>query len=196
MGNLVFFKAQKPTFTTKIMRTIILGKLDRIDQMNEKLFRELHHYPDELLNRKPGPGKWSVLQVLHHLMVAEKLSEGYVRKKTSSGTDFPNVPISSYTRLMLLQLNFLLPLKFKAPPAVGDDALPDTSTLAETIAAWKQNRQSLRSLLTDLPEGLLAKGIYKHPLAGKLNAGQMIYFFDIHFTHHLSQIERTLKAVG
>lgn len=177
------------------MQINIQSKLDRIDQSVENLYQELQQHPDELLNRKPGPGKWSVLQVLHHLMVAEKLSEGYVRKKTSSGSDFPNVPMSSHTNLLLLRLNFLLPLKFKAPPAVGDNALPDTSTLADTMAAWKQQRQSLRVLLAGLPEGVLSKAIYKHPLAGRLNAAQMISFFDIHFTHHLSQVKRTLKAV-
>jgi hypothetical protein len=178
------------------MKPQISKRLDKLDSMLEALLADLQPLPDALLNSKPGPGKWSVLQVLHHLMIAEQLSAMYVQKKTSTGIDdIPEVPISSYTKLLSLRLTFLMPFKFKAPPAVGDDVLPDTSTLDEVFGTWRQNRQSLRALLHNLPENVLGKAIYKHPIAGKLNAAQMLDFFDLHFSHHLAQIKRTLNAV-
>jgi len=178
------------------MHTQILVRLDRIDHMLDTLHAQLQYLPDELLNQKPGLEKWSILQVLHHLLIAEKLSAMYVHKKTSSGIDdIPKAPLSGYLRLASLRMTYLLPFKFKAPPAVGDGALPATSTLEETLAAWTQNRMRLRELLLALPENALKKAIYKHPIAGKLNAFQMLYFFDLHFRHHLGQIKRTLKAI-
>jgi hypothetical protein len=170
-------------------------KLSQIDHLLDDLHSELKALPDEVLNRKPGPGQWSALQNMHHLMISEQLSERYVRKKLSFNTPIPNAGIAGAVRIFLLNFYLHLPFKFKAPKIVGDEALPDNTTLEETLSAWRANRQSLRELLAGLPDGHIRKALYKHPFAGKLSLAEMLYFFEFHFRRHRNQIRRALDAV-
>ena len=58
-------------------------KLDHLDQKLASLLRDLEKYSEEELQKSPQPGAWSVIQVLSHLMLSEKLSQAYVKKKLS-----------------------------------------------------------------------------------------------------------------
>ncbi len=177
------------------MLPAIAQKLDGIDRLVDNLYAELKDVPDDMLNKKPGTGQWSVLQVMHHLIIAEQLSEGYVRKKLSFQPELPKSGLAGVWRLLVVKVYFFLPFKFKAPKGVGDEVLPEVSTLAGTMDTWRNNRRSLRAYLNSLPESLFDKALYKHPLAGKLTLGQMLEFFDFHIRRHLGQIHRTLEAV-
>lgn len=178
------------------MHPNLAKKLNELDRLLDDLHSNLKNKPDEILNRKPGPGRWSALQVMHHLLLAEKLSEGYVRKKLSFNTPVPKAGIAGAFRIFSLYFYLNVPIKFKAPKAVGDEALPGNTTLEETMTAWRANRQSLRALLDGLPADHLGKALYKHPFAGKLSLGQMLFFFNFHFRRHLRQISRTLDEVS
>lgn len=175
------------------MHTSLSRRLQSVNQMIEDLYSRLQAHSEEQLNRKPGPQQWSVLQVMHHLIQAETLSERYVRKKLSFNPELKPVGLAGAFRLFLVRINFVLPFKYKAPPGVGDGVLPDSSTLEDTIQQWRKQRQSLKELLDGLPEGYHNKALYKHPLAGKLSLVQMLDFFEFHIQRHLGQIERTLR---
>lgn len=176
------------------MHPSLSKRLQAVNQLIEDLYTRLKTHSHEQLNRKPGPGQWSVLQIMHHLIQAETLSERYVRKKLSFNPELKPAGLANAFRLFLVRINFVLPFKYKAPPGVGDDVLPDTSTLEDTIQQWRKQRQSLSELLENLPEGYHAKALYKHPLAGKLSLVQMLDFFELHIQRHLGQIERTLRG--
>jgi len=176
------------------MHASLSQRLQAVNQKIEDLYSQLQSYNNEQLNRKPGPGQWSVLQVMHHLIQAETLSERYVRKKLSFNPELKPAGLAGAFRLFLVRINFVLPFKYKAPPGVGDDVLPETSTLEDTMQQWRRQRQSLKELLESLPNGYHNKALYKHPLAGKLSLVQMLDFFEFHIQRHLGQIERTLKV--
>lgn len=176
------------------MHALLSRRLQAVNSLMEALYERLKTYNNEQLNRRPGPQQWSVLQVMHHLIQAETLSERYVRKKLSFNPELKPAGLAGALRLFLVRINFVLPFKYKAPKGVGDDVLPETSTLEETIQQWRLQRQSLRELLDSLPEGYHNKALYKHPLAGKLSLVQMLDFFEFHIQRHLGQIERTLKV--
>ncbi|HRJ17233.1 MAG TPA: DinB family protein [Saprospiraceae bacterium] len=176
------------------MHPSLSRRLRAVNDMIEAMYEQLKAHSDEHLNRRPGPQQWSVLQVMHHLIQAETLSERYVRKKLSFNPELKPAGIAGAFRLFLVRINFVLPFKYKAPKGVGDDVLPETSTLEETIQQWRKQRESLSELLENLPEGYHAKALYKHPLAGKLSLVQMLHFFEIHIQRHQGQIERTLKG--
>lgn len=176
------------------MHSIIARRMQALDNLLDSLYHQLKNYPDETLNRRPGPGQWSVLQVMQHLLLSEHLSEKYVRKKLSFGADIPDVDFSASWRMFLLRwINALPYFKFKAPKGVNDEALPEISNLEDVMRAWRANRQSLRELLESLPPDYARKALYKHPSAGKLSLAQMLSFFGVHFRRHQRQIQRILK---
>lgn len=170
-------------------------RLDRLNRTLNALFEELGRLEETQLNRVPASGQWSPIQVMHHLLIAEEQSLGYLRKKLShQPVSLPFIGWKSRWRTFLLWLYLRSPFKFKAPAGVGDEVLPAVATLAETEARWRKLRQDLTDFLANLPADLYAKEVYRHPFAGRMALTSMLDFFYWHFIRHYQQIMRTLAA--
>lgn len=168
-------------------------RLQRLAAGLDTLLLQLEAYDDEQLNRQPGPGRWSAMQVLQHLMLAEKLSQGYLQKKRSvPAGQLPAAGLGTFWRAMLVWFFLYLPLKRKAPAMVAEEAMPAYASLAETAETWKQQRAALAQLLTSLDPSLHQKAFYRHPLAGLLTTAGMLDFFRWHFERHLRQLHECL----
>ena len=151
---------------------------------------------DAVLNQKPATGGWSVVQVLHHLIVSEEQSLRYVQKKLSFDPKLDHAGILEWLRAQSLWFYLNVPIKFKAPAVVGDENLPDAATLADTKARWLRIRQAWAEYLEQLPSEILQKAVYRHPYAGRLGWSGMLTFFRTHFERHQKQIRRTLRHIA
>ena len=177
-------------------RNEILLKLDRADTRLGRLMEQLESLSTDQLSKAPAPGQWSVLQIMQHLIISETGSLGYVKKKLSFQPKLEHAGISDWFRRKLLQFYIWAPIKFKAPEVVNVDTKPLTAGFPELKQQWLGFRQELRLYLQQMPETLLDKSIYKHPLGGRLSILGMVEFFDGHFRRHQHQIKRTLERVG
>lgn len=166
--------------------------LDTLERERLELADLLRFRSAEELNHAPGPGKWSAIQVMHHLIISEELSLGYLKKKTSFQSNFEKAGLKTSLRKGLLKIYLSLPFKFKAPKGVSDEALPAFGTLEETMDRWEKARQAMAAFLSQAPEGYSDKEIYRHPFAGKLTLEGMLEFFLAHFRRHREQVIRTL----
>ncbi|MEL6637939.1 MAG: DinB family protein [Bacteroidota bacterium] len=167
-------------------------QLDALNADLRDLLKELKKYPESDLNRVPKPGAWTVLQVMHHLMLAERGSHQYVVKKLSFDPELKNKSLASRFRILLLDTYLRSPLKYKAPEAIGDKHLPAISSFWEVAKTWEGQREELAAYLAQLPTNYAHKEIYKHPFVGRLTLGQMLRFFQSHFNRHRKQIRRAL----
>ena len=167
-------------------------RLKKMDQRLESLLNQLSAYDHTQLNRKPADGGWSALQVMNHLILAEEGSVKYVKKKLSFDPQLEKAGFFSAWRIFLLDFYFKLPFKYKAPPGVGDDALPAESDFKEVSDRWVSSRKALRDYLEGLPPDLFQMSVYKHPFAGRMSLESMVQFFDGHFERHRKQIERVV----
>lgn len=173
-----------------------LRKLQQINQELEALFQRWGAFSDQQLNQQPADGGWSPVQVMHHLILAEGGSLKYVKKKLSFNPELKKAGLSAAFRYWMIKLYFALPLKFKAPAVVGDDALPENASLEATRQAWTAVRQELGAYLRELPEEHFEQVIYKHPFAGRMTLQGMLGFFDAHLRRHSKQIERALQEAS
>lgn len=171
----------------------LLRRHERYDRLVNSLLEEVSTLSDEALNRKPASGGWSAMQTMHHLILVEVASMAYLRKKLSFNPEFKKAGLGSHLRFYLLQVSLSLPIKFRAPAPVADDKLPAYATLADTRTRWQEVRAEWTAFLTQMPDGLLDKEVYKHARAGKLGWGQMLGFFETHFKRHLKQLRAALK---
>lgn len=166
--------------------------LEPLEQERRELFDLLQVRSDEELNQVPGPGKWSVIQVMHHLIISEELSLRYVKKKLSYNPALKKAGFSEGFRRMLLKIYLGLPFKFKAPKGVNDEALPAQVPFSATAQRWEAIRFELAKFLEGLDSGLIDKELYKHPAAGKMTLSGMLDFYLAHFRRHREQIIRAL----
>jgi hypothetical protein len=179
--------------TVSTLPPAVQWRLDRLNRTLGAMFEEMGRYDEALLNRSPGPGKWSAIQVMHHVLLAEEMSLRYLRKKLSSPSDIPRTSWGSRWRTFLLWFYLSSPIKAKAPAGVSDEALPAHATLAETQARWLELRRQTSAFLNELKPELFGREVYRHPFAGRLPVTGMLDFFYWHFARHYQQV---LKALG
>jgi uncharacterized damage-inducible protein DinB len=164
---------------------------DLLELQRASILNEIKPLSTETLN-KHVPGKWSLNQVLAHIISSEQLSVKYLKKKIQGIDETTNTGLIEELKMLVLVVSQRLPLKFKAPKMVVENT-PQYLTAAQLEQAWNQTRGELTEVLNQFKDQHLKRKIYKHPFAGKLNIQQMLHFFSEHIIHHQPQIKKLLK---
>ena len=142
------------------------------------------------LNRTPAPGRWSALQVLHHVVESEAATLGYVRKKMRAGASLPPAGLGSCLRRAAVQVGLALPLRFRAPAVAA--VVPDVVEPAALRARWDEVRTAWRELLEAFPADLEGRLVFRHPFAGRMGLADALAVLQAHLDHHVPQVERAL----
>lgn len=173
------------------MNPTLLRTYRAYEEKRKMLMALLSSVPDEKFHYRP-PGKWSVSQILSHLIQAEKASLDYMKKKSLGIEQAGNTGKIEALKFFLLKISQRLPLKYKAPDILGKND-PPSLPLKEIEKNWALLREDLRAFLEMFGEAQLRRKVYRHVIAGRLNVLQSIEFFDEHLDHHLPQIKRLLQ---
>ena len=172
------------------MNANLTARYYAIEKSRKELFDDLKNYDDEVINKKPSPGAWSIAQVIEHLIIAEDGSLKYLQKKTQDTSKVPVAGLGSKWRFFLTNTVFVLNINFKAPKVVVPT--DNYATVGQLNERWSKVRTDTFNLLNKLPEADLKKEIWKHAVAGKMDINQMLAFFNMHFNRHRKQVYRTL----
>lgn len=169
------------------MSASLMQRLEALEVRRRALFERLEGLDPDLLNRPPGEGRWSMVQVMSHLIRSEELSLSYLQRKVDNPEGLPNVTMKGWLRLLTLAVVLRSPLRFKAPAAAAE--VPDNEDPAATRRRWDDVRAGWRSLLEHFPPELRKKGVFRHPFAGRMTIAQTLAFMGEHFRHHEKQID-------
>jgi DinB superfamily len=188
-----------PPLNIKILFS--LGKANIMDASLQKLFSSIEQQrasllgelksakPDSLVQGKND--KWSVSQIVRHLIIAERLSIGYINKKINAINEVGNTGMLSELKLVIFIVSQRLPIKYKAPASLGDQPT-DYADMDALEKDWDDARADLKKLLENFPASGLKKKIYRHPVMGRCNILHALIFFREHIIHHWPQIKRQL----
>lgn len=171
------------------------NQFQHIDAKSAKLLADLKRYTDGQLNQKPSPAAWSVMEVLQHLLLVEKVSQQYVQKKLSFNPTLKDANLLTSLRMRAAYLYNFLPIKLKAPKYVDERNFSSNINLSDISAQWQTQRQQLQAYLATLPEEIFKKEVYKNPVVGRLSLFGMLQFFEGHFDRHHRQIKQLLKGL-
>ena len=168
---------------------------ERFDEELDALFSFIKAYSEEELNKKPNEKSWSVVQVMHHLMISEEGALNYVKKKLTLGKEhIKKASATSKLRTMLLVSSLKQPIKLSAPP-VACEGIPDYANIETTQNQWLQQRNELYEFLANQPNEMFEYECYKHPITGRMDIWGMLDFFEVHFQRHFKQIHKTAWKV-
>jgi len=146
----------------------------------------------EQLNAHPV-GKWSIAQVMSHLIASEHLSVKYLNKKMLGIHQAPNTGLFEELKMIVLIVSQRTPfIKFKAPKVLAENTHV-YQTAEQLKEAWDKNRVELKEVIARFKDDQIKRKIYKHPIAGMLNIQQGLRFFCEHINHHTPQIKNLLK---
>lgn len=166
---------------------------DELETQRAEILNQVKALSVEKFNYSPSLEKWSISQILTHILVAEQLSLLYMRKKSLGIDQLKDSGIVQSFTIQLLKASQRIPaIKFKAPKVVLTNT-PPAYPLEELTTRWESHRSNLKKFLEGLGDKNVKKLLYKHPIAGRLDARQALVFFREHIIHHLPQINRLLK---
>ena len=171
-----------------------LGRLyDDLELQRRKLFDSVSGLRTDQLIRPSIPGKWSVSEILSHLLTAERMSVQYIQKKVLGIEQAADSGLWEEFKMILFILSQRLPgLKFKAPKRVVENTriINDLPTLKKE---WDAVRIELNNLLRQIPDNRIKRKILKHVRVGYINIIHTLIFFREHMLHHTPQIRSQIR---
>ncbi|MCB0295742.1 MAG: DinB family protein, partial [Calditrichaeota bacterium] len=87
-------------------------QFEQMEAVRESVFDMLKFYSPDQLAFKPAPDKWSVIQVLQHLLISEQGTYQYLTRKNQAES-LPDAGWGAGVRSRLLKVGLLSPLRFK-----------------------------------------------------------------------------------
>jgi uncharacterized damage-inducible protein DinB len=164
-------------------------QFDSLENLRKTLFNELENLDEKSLNFQPAPDAWSRLQVIHHLIIVEKGSLRYMRKKTRSFPLAKKLGIGSEIRSALFTISLRLPFRYKMP---GKGLAPseDDLLLSDLKQEWTEHRAEFEEFLGQFTPETLRFVVFKHPAAGYFTISQTLRFIEEHVNHHMKQLKR------
>jgi uncharacterized damage-inducible protein DinB len=139
-------------------------------------------------------GKWSVAQILIHIITSEKLALQYMQKKSLGIDQLKNSGPVEAIKLVLLTISQRIPVKYKAPKPIREKT-PDAPAKELLFKLWDGERENLRLFLERIDSKHIQKMIFKHPVAGMLDTSQGLAFLREHIIHHKPQIAALLTRI-
>ena len=164
---------------------------DKLERQREQILSVIKNLPEDVYRNSPS-GKWSVAQIVTHLFTAERLSIGYMKKKSLGIETLKNSGVKQVLVLGILKISQRIPFRYKAPRVIVENT-PEAFSVEESITQWNKSRSDLKIFLEGIRKEHSRRLIFKHPIAGMLNAEQAMRFMYEHINHHLPQIKRLLN---
>lgn len=177
------------------MTAKIQEQIDQLDHSLNILFEHLMQETHANLDRKLSPERWSVYEIMQHLILSEGASLRYLQKKSQGLSQMRKAGLGAAWRSFLVAAMLSSPIKFKAPKGTDIEVFEPTESFAQLSGRWQKVRGELREFLGSLPQEIFDKEAYRHPRVGMITIGGMLWFFQVHFKRHASQMVRTLKEV-
>jgi hypothetical protein len=172
------------------MNSRLQSLFDSIENQRHQLLSSLKNLPPEKLNSHL-PNKWSINQIVAHLISAEQLSIRYIGKKMMGMDQIKDTGIYEELKMLVLQVSQRVPLKYRAPRKVVENTSHETD-IYKLAEKWDLVRRELQELLEKIEDHQINRGIYRHVRVGLINIQHALKFFGEHIRHHTPQITRQL----
>jgi hypothetical protein len=147
--------------------------------------------PEQLLSARPIPDKWSIIEILEHLVLSERdVFQGLPKPSAVVSQERkPKDRVAYWIVLMVLRLR--VPVKAPSPKAIPTGG----SSFAELRSQWDYNYEWLESYVKRLPGNSFDDAVFSHPIAGPLSLEQAVRLGQVHLALHTSQIEKRLQLL-
>lgn len=161
---------------------------ESLRKKHEQLLRQLGSLSSEVLSFKTAPDKWSIVEVVEHLVIAEKelLKQLSTNVPTSTLNPESKTPDKYQTVIKVMVRDI--------PVDVPDESLEPHGRLPldELLSQWDAMRKKLAELLAEIKSENKDDPIFRHPYGGPLDISETLQFFEVHFDNHMRHIDRIL----
>jgi len=167
----------------------IRATFDSLENKLGKLRQQLGAIPADTVYFKAGADKWSIVEAIEHLVIAE---ESMLEQRTAGASAVNRDPRDRSAK------NFQIVIKVMERDIPVD--VPDASLephgkfkLEELLDRWEDARRKTGAYIEAIRSENAADLAYRHPFAGPLDMAETLRFLEVHFDNHMRHIE-TIKA--
>ena len=154
-----------------------------------ELLKNIGSLSNDQLYFKAGPDKWSVVEVVEHLVIVE---DDLLKQISTPIPTFDSESRSpeKYKRVLkVMERDIKVDVPHESMEPRG------RLTLEELVSQWDGIREKLQEFLVGVNSENKDNLIYRHPFAGPLNISETLHFVDVHFDNHLRHIDRIIAQM-
>ena len=174
-----------------IMNVRFTQAFDKLERQREFLLSHVARLPAEKYSSTIN-NRWSVSEILIHIVTSERLSVNYMRKKALAIERLDDSGLVEEVKMRLLRISQRLPFKYKAPIIIIEHT-PAGIPFDSLRSDWDEVRNELKVFAESIADQHVKKKVFKHPVAGRLDLFQAMDFFFEHIQHHWPQIKGVSK---
>lgn len=165
-------------------------RYDALEAKRQSIFTLLYALSADQTTFRVGPGRWSILMVLEHVVIAEEMVLADIQRAAAAGPagTAPKSPEAFHMVIKVLEKD--IPVEVPLPELEPTGAV----ALDDLIVRWEAARTGLRQALEQIPPEAVAAPICRHPAAGLMDARETLEFLAVHLDHHLRQIRRIAES--
>jgi hypothetical protein len=166
----------------------ILEAYHRLAGKREEFMQRLGSLENEILSFKAGPDKWSIVEVVEHLVIAEAdLIEQLRAEVQSPPLDIESRSAKKFqTVIKVMERDIEVDVPHESMEPRG------RMTLEDLLSQWDVIRKTLQGLLAGIKKENKDDMVYRHPYAGPLAISETLHFFEVHYDNHMRQIDKIL----
>ncbi len=161
-----------------------------LNSTRDSLLECLSGLSDPQWHFKPSPDRWSIAEILEHIVIVEDRLQGIVGRMQDAPLSEPDRINSEVEEIILTQVPERS-TKFQAPPHVCPS---HQWSPAETVARFVEGRTRTLQLLAEAP--FLRGRVIPHPFLGPWDGYQWILAVGAHGARHTNQMLEVKACPG
>jgi DinB family protein len=166
----------------------------RLQAFNEKrgaLLDEMDALDPATLVARPLAGKWSILEIIEHLVLAERAVLQGLPEPSRLSERERRLKHRFFYPIVMFVLRYGISVQVPSPAMVpqGDCSLRELRSL------WDENQRWLRTYIGCLDHNGLCRPVFEHPVAGPLSVKQAVRMDQVHLDSHVRQIRRLQRLL-
>ena len=144
--------------------------------------------PETKRNDKPAPDAWSPLQIVAHIILAERFINDYAKPDGIA----PDTPVAWWQPVVIRTLNGALGAGIALP--APEMMLPgdEPAKLPAQGREWSAERDRFHAMLAASPPDRVTGA---HPIFGPITAAQMLSMMNAHLAYHIKRFPGTGAGV-
>ena len=173
------------------MNEKLTKKVENFDNKRNALLDEISSLDEAKLNARPFEGKWSVLEIVEHLVKAEREVMGGLADYAELKDRKQSFKNGLLYRIVMTVLKLGIPVKVPSKTMLPHNEF----TFAELRERWDENQDWFRGYIETLGENDLQKAVFMHPVSGPITLEQAIDMSHLHLDNHTGQIKKRLEIL-
>ena len=166
-------------------------RLQAFDEKRRALLDEMGALDPATLVARPLAGKWSMLEIIEHLVLAERaVLQGLPELSRLREQERRLKHRFSYAIVMVV-LRCSIPVRVPSPAMIpqGDRSLGELRRL------WDESQEWLRAYIDRLDRRGFRRAVFEHPVAGPLSVKQALHMGQVHLDTHIRQIRKLQRLL-